>query len=74
MKIFFSENNVFSTYYTFFPKIRKMIQNIKNRFNTYYTYFFTKKNYKQKLVVNLLIKIKGVLKRVPLIQKQRLLW
>jgi hypothetical protein len=74
MKIFFSENNVFSTYYTFFPKIRKMIQNIKNRFNTYYTFFLQKKVINKKIVVNLLITIKGVLKRVPLIQKQRLLW
>jgi len=42
MKIFFSENKVFSTYYTFFPKTRKMIQNIKNRFNTYYAFFYKK--------------------------------
>jgi len=42
MKTFFSENNVFSTYYTFFPKIKKMIQSIKNRFNTYYTFIYKK--------------------------------
>jgi len=41
-KIFFSENKVFSTYYSFFPKIKKIIQNNKNRFSTYYTFYYKK--------------------------------
>jgi hypothetical protein len=45
-KISLSENKVFSTYYTFFPKIKKIIQNNKNRI-----LFFLLNKYKQKIVL-----------------------
>ena len=46
-KNYFSENNVFSKYDTFFPKTKKIIQN-KKMILARIIPFFTKKKYKQK--------------------------
>ncbi len=47
---FFFENKVFSTYYTFFPKIKKTIQTTKI-FLAHIIIFFTKKNINKKIVL-----------------------